>query len=442
MRDILWIIFELLINVFQGFAFCFYSYKYLDNGKFKQFIFSYGSAYSLLLAGTITFFNQITVFEHLWALLYVLIVFIYAVHKLKGSIIEKIFSATLPVLIMAISSAFATNFISTLFDMPLEEIISEKSVPRFIVVVSSQFSILYLSAFSMKILKKNGNNRLNIREWLLILSVFLISIIISAFLNFVVLNSDSVNNQYIIFAFLGILIINIIVVFIVGDLSKMNNLKYENELLKIKREYSRQYTSDSNTEYEVIRKLRHDFKDNWSAVYELIAQNKNDAALKFIDEYIDELSEKETLINTNNEIVNAVINVKLSAAKSYGINVICMCISDFSGISDLDLCSLLSNMLENAVTACKLCLNPNKRIYVNISADEFKYEFCVKNTIEVSVLQKNPKLITTKENKTAHGMGMKIIRSIALKYYGKVDCYEENDEFCCYVELKREKHLK
>lgn len=437
MRDILWIIFELLINVFQGFAICFYSYKYLDNGKFKQFICSCGSAYSLLLAGTITLFNQITVFEHLWALLYVLIVFIYALHKLNGSIIEKIFSATLPVLIMAVSATFSTNFISTLFNMPLEAIISEKSVPRFIVVVSAQFSILYLSVFSMKILKKNGNNRLNIREWLLILSVFLISIIISAFLNFVVMNSGSVNNQYIIFAFLGILVINIIVVFIVGDLSKMNNLKYENELLKIKQEYSRQYISDSNTEYEVIRKLRHDFKDNWSAVYELIAQNKNDAALKFIDEYIGELSEKETLINTNNEIVNAVINVKLSAAKSYGINVICICVSDFSEISDLDLCSLLSNMLENAVTACKLCQNPSKRIYVNISSDEFKYEFCVKNTIETSILQKNPKLITTKENKKVHGLGIRIIRSIAEKYYGKVDCYEENDEFCCYVMLKR-----
>lgn len=439
MKDVLWIIFELLINVFQGFAFCFYSYKYLDNGSFKNFIFSCGSAYSLLLAGTISFFNQVTVFEHLWALLYVLIIFIYALHKLNGSMIEKIFSATLPILIMAVSSAFSTNFISALFDMPLENIISEKSVPRFIVIISAQFFILYLSVFSLKILKKNGKNKLNIREWLLILSVFLISMIISAFLNFIVLDSSSVNKQYVPFAFLGILIINIIVVFIVVDLSKMNNLKYENELLKIKQEYSRQYISDLNTEYELIRKLRHDFKANWSAVYELIAQNKNNAALNFINEYIGELAEKETLINTNNEIVNAVINVKLSAAKSYGINVICMCISDFSGISDLDLCSLLSNMLENAVAACRSCRDPGKRIYVNILSDEFKYEFCVKNTIETSVLQKNPKLTTTKNDKTIHGSGIKIIRSIAEKYYGKVDCYEENDEFCCYVELKRVK---
>ncbi len=439
MKNILWAIFELLINVFQGYAFCLYSYKYLNNKGLKKFVFGYGSVYSLLIAGTITFFNRITIFEHLWAFLYALIIFIFSVHRLKGSIIEKIFSAILPILIMTISSAFMSNFISALFEIPLKNLLFDKNFSRFILLISTQLMIIYLSIFSLKILKKDGINKLNPHEWVLIISVFSISIIISAFLNFISMdNFSSKNRHFIILTFVGILVINLIVVFIVSDLSKMNNLKYENELLKIKQEYSRQYVSDSSTEYEVIRKLRHDFKDNWSAVYELIKDNKNQQALKFIDEYIDELSEKETLINTNNEIVNAVVNVKLSAAKSYGINVICMCTSDFSNISDLDLCSLLSNMLENAITACKSCKNPSRRIYVNITSDEFKYKFCVKNTIEESILQKNPKLITTKENKKNHGLGIKIIKSIADKYYGKVDYYEENDEFCCYIELKRQ----
>lgn len=437
MNAIIWTIFEILINVFQGFVFCFYSYKYLENGNLKTFLRGSGSFYSLLLAGTITLFNYIFIFEHVLALIYVLIIFIYANRKLKGTIIVKLFSSVLPILIMAVSSAFTTNFISTLSNKPLEEIASGNSLPRFILLISTQLVIVYLSVFSLKILRNDGENRLNVREWALILLVFLISIVVSSFLNFIVLNNNLKSNQYVVFSFLGILVINIIVVFIIVDLSKMNKLKYENELLKIKQEYSHQYASDSNTEYEIIRKLRHDFKDNWAAAYELIAQDKKREALNFINQYIDELSEKDTLINTNNEIVNAIINVKLSAAKSYGINVICMCASDFSGISDLDLCSLLSNMLENAITACKSCKKPSKRIYVNITSDEFKYEFCIKNTIEKSVLQNNPKLITTKENKKNHGLGMKIIRSIADKYYGKFDCYEDNDEFCCYVMLKR-----
>lgn len=114
-----------------------------------------------------------------------------------------------------------------------------------------------------------------------------------------------------------------------------------------------------------------------------------------------------------------------------------MCVTDFSDINDVDLCSLLSNILDNAITACKNCQIDSKRIFINIISDEYKYVFCVKNSIPESVLQHNPDLITTKSDKDNHGMGVKIIRSIAAKYDGKVDYYEEDKEFCCSVILKR-----
>ena len=204
-----------------------------------------------------------------------------------------------------------------------------------------------------------------------------------------------------------------------------------------RQEYNQQYISSANAEYEVIRRIRHDFKDNISAVYRLVEEDRKQEALKYMKEYLAELAEKEVFIKTNNPVVNAVINSKLSAAKSYGINIVCICISDFSGIADLDLCSLLSNILDNAISACKSCLPESKRIYMNISADEYKYDFCVKNTISTSVLKNNPKLLTDKRNKKEHGLGVKIIKSITEKYEGKVDFYEESDEFCCRVILKK-----
>ena len=187
----------------------------------------------------------------------------------------------------------------------------------------------------------------------------------------------------------------------------------------------------------MIRKIRHDIKDNMSAVYRLVEEDKKSEAIEYMSSYLTDLTEKESLITTNNPVVNAVINSKLSAAKSYGINVVCICISDFTGITDLDLCSLLSNMLNNAISACKSCLIESKRIYLHISADEYKYDFCVKNTIESSVLKNNPNLLTLKNNKKEHGIGVGIIRSIAEKYDGKVDFYEEINEFCCRVILKK-----
>lgn len=439
MKEIIWTIFEIAVNIFQGFAFCYYSYRYLNNKGIKAFVCSIGTVFSLLVAGTMTLLNYIMIFEHFFALFYSLVILLYAMLRLNGSISNKIFSACLPVLIMMISSSFIMNFFSAFFGISLEQIISEKGIMRVLAIVSAQLLIVYLMMFSMRILKRNDDyNRLNTGEWRLIITLLGVSVFISAFLNFISFENVSLTvHYYVLLIFIGILIVNILVFHIVSGLSNMNNVRHENELLKIKQEYNRQYITNANAEYEVIRKIRHDFKDNWSTVYRLVEESKNNEALKFMKDCLNELSEKETLIKTNNSIVNAVINSKLSAAKSYGINVVCICVSDFSDISDIDLCSLLSNMLDNAVTACKECRSDSKRIYINISSDDYKYDFCVKNSINSSVLKNNPKLHTNKSDKANHGIGVNIIRSIADKYNGRSDFYEENNEFCCRVILKK-----
>ena len=439
MKNIIWTAFEIAINVFQGFAFCFYSYKYLNKDKFKNFIFSSGTIFSLILAAVITFFNYVTIFEHFWALLYSVIIFVYATIKLKGTIINKAFSAIIPIFIMIIASAFITNFFSVLFGIPFESILSGESFPRMVTLVSAQLIIIYLQMVSLKILNKGENNSsLNVQEWIIILSLLGISILISAVLNFISLEGVSKRGHYfVVLIFFGVLLVNIMILYIVSNLSRANNVRHENQLLKLRQEYNQQYISSANAEYEVIRRIRHDFKDNISAVYRLVEEDRKQEALNYMKGYLAELAEKEVFIKTNNPVVNVVINSKLSAAKSYGINIGCICISDFSGITDVDLCSLLSNILDNAISACKSCVSESKRIYMNISADEYKYDFCVKNTISTSVLKNNPKLLTNKQNKKEHGLGVKIIKSIADKYEGKVDFYEESDEFCCRVILKK-----
>lgn len=61
----------------------------------------------------------------------------------------------------------------------------------------------------------------------------------------------------------------------------------------------------------------------------------------------------------------------------------------------------------------------------------------VKNSIPVSVLDTNPDLRSTKKDALDHGFGVKTIRSIAVKYGGRVDFYEEGLTFICRAELKK-----
>lgn len=440
MKNILWETFEIAANFYQAFMIIYFTFSYLGDKKNRKLIKSPGLAYIIALAAAISLMNYLTVFEHFYALAYIAVVFVYSVNNLNGSMLKKIFASSFPVLIMLVSGALTANFSAILFDISLEQILSYNGIERCLSIIATQILIFCFTTLSLKIIKSGSNKNVDLAiiEWILISLVFVISIIICAFLNFISLEMASSRGKiYIVFVFMGIILVNAVVYYLIVDLGKKNIAVRENEILKLKQEYSRQYIKNAAVEYDVLQKLRHDFKDNYSVIYSLFSENKTAKGLEFINRCIDTLAETEVFINTDNDIVNAVINTKLSAAKSLGIECTCLSIKKIDGIEDSDLCRLLSNMLENAVAACMKSRAEHRCINLRISFDEYNYIFNLKNTIDTSVLDKNPALKTTKSDSKLHGFGTKIIQDIAEKYNGQCDFYEERNYFCCNVTLSR-----
>lgn len=349
---VLWDLFEITINFFQGFIMIFFAHSYLENKNDKRFFKSSGVLYGIALATTISVLDYYMVFENLYALLYILIIFAYAISSLKGTWLRKVFASVFPVLIVAISSALVSNFTAFLFKTSLYDICSKETIDRFITVIAVQLIIIYIMVISLRMLKKNdtGKNALAVTEWILISSVLVISIIIGAFLDMLSLEGISHGSRrYLVFSLSGIILINVLVCYLVVDLGKKNTAMYENEMLRLQQEYNKQYVENADTEYDLIRKMRHDFKDNYSALYTLLSDGNVSSAMQHIEKNLNALVKTETFVHTDNDIVNAVINSKLSTAKSFGIEATCLSVSDFNEIDDIDLCRLLSNMLENAM---------------------------------------------------------------------------------------------
>ena len=438
--SVLWDLFEITVNFFQGFIMVFFAHVYLEDRNDRKFLKSSGVLFGIALAAAISILDYYTIFENLYALLYIVIIFLYAVSSLKGTWLRKVFASVFPVLIVAISSALVSNFTAFLFQTSLYDICSKETIDRFITVIAVQLMIIYIMVISLRMLKKNDSekNLLAVTEWILISSVLMISIVIGAFLDMLSLEEISHGSRrYLVFSLAGIILINVVVCYLVIDLGRKNTAMRENELLRLQQEYNKQYVENADTEYDLIRKMRHDFRDNYSALYTLLSDGNVKAAVQHIEKHLDKLVKTETFVHTENDIVNAVINSKLSAARSFGIEAACLSVSSFDEVDDMDLCRLLSNMLENAITACNSSQRGDKQIYLKISSDAYKYIFHLKNTIDDSVLKKNPTLKTTKKEKSSHGYGTKIIRDIARKYHGKCDFYEEDNFFCCSVTLKK-----
>lgn len=440
MTEFLWFLLEVLVNIFQSVIISNYAYSVMGDKMDRTFVKNGGLLSAGIMALSLTFVNHIVTFDGLFFILIIGIGFVYSLISLKGSILKKLFVNSFSVICILVITAIVSNFFSTLFDMSLEEIISVQGIERFISIVVNQLIILYIYKITLGLFCKQQDEDGNLepREWSLIITVLVLSVVIAFCLNTISLQHiNDTGRLFVVFSVLCIALMNIVTVFLVVDLSKKNRAIKENELLKLQQVYQKKIIDNAKSEYHIIRKMRHDYKNNIAVVDNLLQEGKIEKAQDYIKSNYDKIGNSEIFIDTNNDIVNSIVNIKSTVAKSYGIDISVMSVFDFSGVEDIDLSNLLSNMFDNAIEACNKIENGKKVINLSITSDKNNYSFFMKNTISDSVLHNNPLLFTTKANKNSHGYGTKIIKDIAKKYTGISDFYEEDNYFCCRVILNK-----
>lgn len=430
-----WELFEVSVNFFQSFMVLYFAHSYLKR-KETPFV-KKSMLYIVGLTIILSIINHFMLFEHLYAIIYVILIWIYVKSNFRGTVFQISFACVFPVLVILISTAFVGNLATIILKTNMQDLLSNNDYERFITIALLQLVILYILMVSIKIFRKNANHKSELTkvEGMFITVVLILSIIICGFLNLISLeNISHISRMYLVVIFLCIVLINVFVCYIIVNLDNKNKVIIENEVHKLEQEYTKSYIESVDSEYVNITKLRHDFKDNYSIIYNLISNNNIENALKHIEDNINQINQTDVLVNTNNKIVNAIINIKLGKAKSQGIDVVCLSTNNFIGVEDIDLARLLSNMLENAITACMLA-NNKQHIYLKIIDDGYRYIFNLKNTVNNSILNNNPELVTTKQDKANHGYGISIMKDIANKYNGNCDFYEVDNYFYCTVTL-------
>jgi len=105
-------------------------------------------------------------------------------------------------------------------------------------------------------------------------------------------------------------------------------------------------------------------------------------------------------------------------------------------VKDIDLLSMLGNMLDNAVTAASRKGN-DAVIMVGIFMQK-NGKLCVikvVNDFDGELKEENGRLLTTKNEKGVHGIGVASITNMAEKYGGYMEHYIEDSKFCSVLVL-------
>lgn len=182
-----------------------------------------------------------------------------------------------------------------------------------------------------------------------------------------------------------------------------------------------------------LRSARHELKNHVAAMDALLAAGDYDGLRAYFAGYLGESREVMEEFHCENRLVSAVAVGFISAARAEGIAVeLNAAVPDALPVAESDLCSLLSNLLENAVEGCKVA--GGDRVRMTLHTDKGYLFVSAANPAAGDVLADNPALRTTKRE-AGHGCGVPLIRRIAEKYGGCAVFGMENGWFTADVML-------
>ena len=202
---------------------------------------------------------------------------------------------------------------------------------------------------------------------------------------------------------------------------------YQNDLIS-------KHCDEVNNIYRTMRGWRHDYHNHIQA---MLALTDNPEELRqYLWKLNDDLTTVDTVLKTGNVMVDAILNSKLSLIKTKNIAVNAKAVVPAElKISEIDLCVIIGNLLDNAMEAC-LRQDEGEERFIRVYIGTLKQQLylCVTNSVGGEVKKVGRTYLSTKDS-TTHGYGLMRIDRLADKYGGYVNRQNEEGAFATEVML-------
>lgn len=183
------------------------------------------------------------------------------------------------------------------------------------------------------------------------------------------------------------------------------------------------------TMYKQIRGWRHDYRNHIQMLKALAAKDDMAGIKSYLDMLDKDLATVDTVVKTGNAMADAILNSKISLARSKGISVsVDAHIPVKLKMSELDLCVIIGNLFDNAIDA-NMALPEDSRM-IRVYMDMKKTQLYISFT-NFTASKKQKKLgnlfATTKGD--GHGFGLVRIDNIVERLDGYLSRNSEDGAF-------------
>ena len=315
--------------------------------------------------------NQIIIF----IFAYHVLVLVYPLIFIRGKMSEKFFWSVFYIAMMLVGYFAVYTLLSVLFNITIAEMMASIDYKMYIAMILNkliQFVLVFTFINNINFIKYIEDKILYVRGIILICDHIILFIIA----RYLIVSQSATTIETIIIVF-SLCIIEILSVYTLKILYKETEAKF---ILKmnLKRKI---YDEEIIDMYKEMIGWKHDFRNHINMILGLLEVGTKEDAIKYIYEINSSINKLDENIYTNNIVVNSILSSKMKVAKEKGIKInLDLKITSEIKISNVDICIILGNLLDNSIEACDL---------IN------KYKF-----IDLKIVSENSRLIIKIENNT------------------------------------------
>lgn len=183
-----------------------------------------------------------------------------------------------------------------------------------------------------------------------------------------------------------------------------------------------------------IKILRHDLKNQLSAIQSIAKSGDIHSLNNHIETLIGTSELTKIFANSGNVNIDSILNFKIFEAEQSGIQTsLFLNIPDTVEMSSVDLCTILGNLIDNAVRATGKLDKENRKMSIALRYDKKRLIITISNTFNGVIIYEGDKIASSHENKPEHGLGLLSVKNTVERCEGVMDIEHTTDTFTVTV---------
>ena len=391
-----------------------------DKNQKKQLLFWYG------LGLVINFFLYIKVEEKIGVsisfykmnlMLFCVIMGGVNILVLRGYVKEQLFTFGLTALIILLTYAVAAYLV---------EIVGYKTIPQGLIIENIFGLLLYVFIYPWirKLMRNTITPFLNIDSqnywntiWFIPIAMFLGTVFSLGMEDYIETPLQLMSRMF----------TGLATLMLCQNIAKDYRRIQEHNQITQQIEQQKKYYEALTEAVKVEREARHNFKHQLAAMQGFLDTGNIEELRTYCDSMQVKLAKITEIPYTGNAAADGVLYHYACLAEEKGVFFSSRCRFNSLNISDTDLCCILGNALDNALTASE---GYEGEKYIRVAAQQEKEMLLitVDNSFDGFLIQEGEKIFSRKR-KQEEGIGMKSMRQICEKYGGSCSFQTAGNEF-------------